>query len=198
MEPETRESLLRRVRGCADDAAWDEFVSLYWPVVYRLARRRGMQHADAQDLAQQVLLAVSSAIPRWEPRDGSGKFRHWLARVAKNAILNALMRGPRDRATGGTTAVELLREQASADDASSAAIEWECRRERFRQAARLVRQQVDAATWQAFWLTTVEARGVEETAAALNKSIGSVYAARSRVMRRLRDAARRVTDENDE
>jgi cyclic beta-1,2-glucan synthetase len=39
-----------------------------------------------QDLAQTVLRSVAGAIDRWEPRPGI-RFRHWLGRVAKNAIL---------------------------------------------------------------------------------------------------------------
>lgn len=53
--PETRESLLIRVRDLQDRDAWDQFVQIYRPVVYRLARNRGLQDADAQDLAQKVL-----------------------------------------------------------------------------------------------------------------------------------------------
>jgi hypothetical protein len=52
--PDTRESLLVQVRSAANREAWDEFVLVYRPVIYRLARNRGMQDADAQDLAQRV------------------------------------------------------------------------------------------------------------------------------------------------
>ena len=61
--PETRASLLLRVQE-AEAGAWDEFVEIYRPLVYRMARRRGWQDADAQDLAQQVLVKVAGAIDR--------------------------------------------------------------------------------------------------------------------------------------
>ena len=60
------------------------------PVVYRLALRKGLQHADAEDLAQQVLTAVSKAIDRWQTDPTRAKFRTWLHRIAQNAIINAL------------------------------------------------------------------------------------------------------------
>lgn len=63
--PDTRLSLIVRLQGEPDAAAWTEFVRLYRPVVVRLARRRGLQDADADDLAQQVLLAVGQAVQRW-------------------------------------------------------------------------------------------------------------------------------------
>jgi RNA polymerase sigma-70 factor (ECF subfamily) len=74
--PETRESLLLRVRSPANRDAWDQFALIYQPVIYRLARHRGMQDADAQDLAQQVLIAVASAIGRWEKSNETVRFHH--------------------------------------------------------------------------------------------------------------------------
>ena len=41
--PETRESLLVRVKDPSDRDAWNEFVQIYRPAIYRLARARGLQ-----------------------------------------------------------------------------------------------------------------------------------------------------------
>jgi len=60
--PETRTSLLVRIQSPHDGEAWREFVAIYRPVVYRLARRRGLQDADAEDLSQRVVIAVQRAI----------------------------------------------------------------------------------------------------------------------------------------
>ena len=68
--PETRESLIVRVKDPDDRDAWEQFVGMYRPVVYRVARRRGLQEADAQDLAQHVLMSVAGAIDQWEKREG--------------------------------------------------------------------------------------------------------------------------------
>lgn len=74
--PETRDRLLVQVRSPANREAWDEFALIYRPVIYRLARHRGLQDADAQDLAQRVLMSVAAAIGRWEKSDESVRFRH--------------------------------------------------------------------------------------------------------------------------
>jgi RNA polymerase sigma-70 factor, ECF subfamily len=47
-----------------------------------------MQDADAQDLVQTVLIRVAGAIDRWEAEPGV-RFRHWLRRIARNAIVYA-------------------------------------------------------------------------------------------------------------
>ena len=186
--PETRESLIFQVQNPLDREAWDQFAMIYRPVIYRLARQKGLQDADAQDLAQQVLHSVSQSIGRWEKLDPPVKFRHWLRRVVRNATLNALSRKPQDRAPGGSVAMALLKEHANTDHDSASQIEIEYRRELYLQAARLVRADVNAETWEAFELTVVEDLPVEEVARKLCKTPGNVYAARSRIMRRLREA----------
>ena len=85
--PETRPSLLIRLKDQGDQAAWTEFVEVYRPVICRLAASRGMQNADAEDLAQQVLTSLAKAIGRWQDDPQRARFRTWLRRVANNAIL---------------------------------------------------------------------------------------------------------------
>lgn len=190
--PETRESLLVLIRSPANREAWDQFALLYRPVIYRLARHRGLQDADAQDLAQQVLMAVASAIGSWEKANESVRFRHWLRRVARNAIVNALSRRPHDRGAGGSSVQELLLEEASVDWESDSQIELEYRRELYLRAARIVRGDVEPETWRAFELTVIENQTIDAAAALLNKPVGTIYAARSRIMRRLRKAVQEL------
>ena len=190
--PETRDSLIVQLRDPLNREAWDQFASIYRPVIYRLARRKGLQDADAQDLAQQVLISVSLAIGRWEKSDHSVRFRHWLRRVARNAILNALSRMPRDRATGGTDIQQFLQRQADSDPESESQIELEYRRELFLVAAKTVRVDVQPATWQAFEMTVVQGYSAQDAATQLNRSIGTIYTACSRVMRRIREAVKQL------
>ena len=64
--PETRPSLILRMQDGGDEAAWEEFVAIYRPVIFRMAILKGLQHNDAEDLAQQVLISVSKKIGEWE------------------------------------------------------------------------------------------------------------------------------------
>lgn len=185
--PETRDSLLVQVQDPANREAWERFAQIYRPVIVRIARARGLQHADAQDLSQQVLMAVASAIGDWRKRDESTRFRHWLSRVTKNAILNALVRRPRDQAVGGTSVEELLRAAVDRDGATTALIETELRRELYLQAAERVKVEFRSDSWQAFELSIAGDLTIEEVAAQLGKSVGAIYTARSRIMFRLRE-----------
>ncbi len=96
--PTTRPSLLLRLRDSRDHEAWMEFVSLYEPVTYRLLRRHRLQDADAREVMQELLLAVSRSIDRWDPAKERGSFRGWLRQVARNLVINWLkQRGRRRR-----------------------------------------------------------------------------------------------------
>lgn len=185
--PETRESLIVQIRDPMNRAAWEQFVDLYRPVIYRTALARGLQDADAQDLAQQVLMAVASAIGRWEKSNSSARFRHWLRRVTRNAIINALTRRRQDAATGTSSVVALLNGLAQREPDVNELIQLEYRREFWLRAAGVVRAEVSSETWQAFELTTLCGLSKAEAATRLGKPIGLIYAARSRVMKRLRD-----------
>jgi RNA polymerase sigma-70 factor (ECF subfamily) len=148
---------------------------------------RGLQHADAQDLSQQVLMAVASAIVTWEKRDESTRFRHWMSRVTKNAILNALMRRPKDQAVGGSSIEELLREVVDRDGATTALLENQLRRELYLQAAEMIKADFRPESWQAFELSVTGELTIEQVAQQLGKSVGAIYTARSRIMFRLRE-----------
>jgi RNA polymerase sigma factor (sigma-70 family) len=185
--PETRASLLLRVRDPADQAAWREFVEIYRPVIVRLVRQKGMQAADAEDVAQEVLAAVAKAIEQRAHDPGRAKFRTWLRRVATNAILNAISRGRPDRGSGDSALHAVLDQQPSPGGPDSDLLRLEHRREVFRWAARQVRQEFRAETWEAFWRTAVEGCSIEAAAEQLAKNPGSIYAARSRVIRRIQE-----------
>jgi RNA polymerase sigma-70 factor (ECF subfamily) len=193
--PATRCSLIVKLRDPADSAAWSEFIAIYEPLVYRLARRKGLQDADARDLCQEVFQAVARAIDRWEP--GRGSFRGWLSRVARNLIINFLTRRKyQSRGSGASSIQEMLQTQPAVDPSVSALFELEYERSLFRWAADEIRGEFTAATWRAFWQTALEERSPADVAAELGLSIGAVYVARSRVLARLK---RRIEQrENDD
>ena len=184
--PETRHSLLLRVRDSSDHEAWAEFAAIYRPVICRFAVFRGLQEADAEDLAQQVLLAVSGAINRWTPDPQRAKFRTWLRRITENAILNALTRGVPDRSSGNDELNAFLDTRPARSGPDSDFLKMEYRRQVFTWAAKHIREEFSDDTWKAFWLTAVEDIEVDAAALALGRTRGSVYASRSRVMKRLK------------
>lgn len=74
-------------------------------------------------------------------------------------------------------------------------IEREYRRQILRQVAEAVRSRADEITWQAFALTMIDGLTIAQAAAQLEKSEAVIYAARSRIMRRLRDTEKEFEKE---
>ena len=185
--PETRNSLILRLPDQRDIEAWDQFVSIYEPLVYRLARAKGFQDADAREVVQEVLVAVCRAVDRWEPDAEKGRFRDWLFRIARNLMINiATRRKYKSIASGDSNLSELLEARAEQSCSDSSEFDLEYRREVFRWASEQVREQVMETTWQAFWLTSIESKPLKEVALELKMSVGAVKVARSRVFARLR------------
>jgi RNA polymerase sigma-70 factor (ECF subfamily) len=190
----TRPSLLVRLRDPMDERAWSEFVEIYEPLIRRLARQRGLQDADAADLAQEVFRAVAGAIGRYDPNPSRGSFRAWLSTIARNLIVNLLSAQRRQpRGTGDTQFHELLEAQPAPSLEESALYDAEYRRRLIDWAAQQIRDEFTETAWLAFWKTAVEGVSADEAAWALRLSIGSVYQYKSRVVIRLRREIERVT-----
>ena len=189
--PETRASLIVRLPNAADVSAWEEVVAVYGPFVYRLALRRGLQSADADDLVQEVFGAMSKSIAKWLERDDRGRFRAWLLRIARNTSVNFLTR-PAHRAlgVGGEDAARAMAELPMPESLVNSEFDLEYRREVFRWAAEQVQDSVAESTWLAFYWSHIDSRSVKEVAQQLGISVGTVYVARSRVMSRLQELVR--------
>lgn len=193
--PKTSETLICKVRDPGDDEAWRRFASLYRPVVLRMARKRGLQDSDSEDVAQGVMVTVSRAIHRFETGPDKPPFRVWLGKIAHNAILNALTRSPRDRASGDSAVADLLADYPTTSPDSAFEIQTEARAESFRWAASEIRGEFSDLVWRLFWETAVEGDPVETVAERHGRSPGAVYMARFRVIRRLREKVREVWED---
>jgi RNA polymerase sigma-70 factor (ECF subfamily) len=191
--PATRHSLLVRLNGPQDEQAWSEFMQIYEPLVYRLARRRGFQDADAADLSQEVFRAVAAAIERWRANPDRGSFRAWLFLIARNTMINAFKKRQRHPQGSGDTQIRrLLDAQPAPHDETASMVENEYERGLFHWAADEVRGEFRSATWQAFWRTSIDGEKSQAVADSLGISVGAVYIARSRVMARLKGKVEQV------
>ncbi len=100
--PTTRASLLLRLKDHDDQEAWNEFLEIYQPILYRMARRRGYQDADSREIVQNVLVAITKNISTFAPRHESGAFRAWLSTMVKNQTINLFERQSKLRSVGGS------------------------------------------------------------------------------------------------
>ena len=194
--PETRASLILRLQNAEDVAAWNDFVEIYVPVIFRVANRHGFQVADTENLVQEVLLAVSQALPMWLQRTDRGSFRVWLLRVARNEAVDMLTRrATRPLGQDGMVAERLLADLSDSRNSLSSQLDLQYEQAVFQWAASKVRNSVAENVWQSFWLTHVEEISVDNAAKQLKMRPGSVYMARGRIMNRIKELVHQFEEE---
>lgn len=188
--PSTRPSLVVRIRNPRDDQAWTEFVAVYEPVIFKMAKRRGIQDADAREIVQEVLMSVTSAIDRFDV-EAAGSFRGWLSRITRNATIDRLRSATaKHERVDESGALRRLDEIAMVDCDQDRSLEDEFEQDRrqqlFRWAATELRRRTGEKNWIAFWNTSIEGKSVSSTAIELGISEGAVYVARCRILKRIR------------
>lgn len=193
--PPTRPSLLLALRDLQNNEAWEEFVRLYLPLVFHHCLRKGLQEADAADVAQEVLRAVAQEVKDFEYDKTKGMFRGWLHRVTRHKLYKYFARNARLPVTASEEALNRLADDAPTPE-DEAGWEAEYQQRLFEWAAERVKGEFQENTWKAFWLTATENLSVKEVAAQLGISVGAVYIARSRVIARLREEAAAASDED--
>jgi RNA polymerase sigma factor (sigma-70 family) len=181
---ETRPSLLLRIKDGQDQTAWNTFVELYAPLVYRQCRRHGLQHNDAEDVTQEVLSQMLRSAQDFNYQPDRGKFRTWLYEVTSTKVANHFRSVRRTaRASGGARD-----ESQDLVAPITPPSEWfeEFQTHVLRVALARIETHFEPGTWKAFMLAWKEARPATEVARMLDVNVDHVYVAKSRVLARLR------------
>jgi RNA polymerase sigma-70 factor (ECF subfamily) len=193
---ETRISLLLRLARSPvlDQAAWREFVEQYGPRIYKWCRGWGLQDADARDVTQQVLLRLARKLADFT-YDPQRSFRAWLRTLTHHAWQDLLA----DRRRPGQSTGNVLDHLSTleARDDLLHRLEEDYDLELLHIAMTTVEARVEAGTWRAFQLTAIDQVPAVEAAGILGKNVASVYVARSKVQRLLREEIARLRDGRD-
>ena len=177
----TSTSLLLRLRQPTDRVAWSRFVRLYGPLIYKWALDTGMQVSDATDLVQDVMTLLLRKLPAFR-YDKSRSFRSWL----KTVTLNKWKEKCRRRSLPMSSATE-SQLAGIADPKTEDFWEAEYRKEVVARAMELMKQDFKPATWQACQKYIAGDSSPEELATEYGVSVWTIYSAKSRLLKRLRD-----------
>lgn len=189
----THATLLERLRDAADPLAWDEFFVRYWRLIFSFARRRGCSDHTAEEIVQEVMLAVFQQREVFHYDRSQGRFRDWLASVVRNLVaVQRRQPAQRVRAVGGEQVEPGPEAEQAAPDAA-----WEAVFEAALLAAILdvVRREVNPETFQAFEMSVLGEMPGARIAAMTGLSRNAVYLARKRVFRRLRELGASYADD---
>ena len=184
----TSVSLLERVKEF-DPHAWDRLTRLYAPVVYHWCRQSGLQDTDASDVSQETFRAVAVAIGDFRRHRPGDSFQGWLWTITRNKLRDHFRRrASRPGAVGGSVAQQRLLEipdrPLEDDDHDSRA---DTTAGIAHRALALIESEFEQQTWQAFFRVVVGGQVASAVADDLGMSVGAVYTAKSRVLRRLRE-----------
>ncbi len=178
----THTSLLVRLSEGVDPSAWREFSDRYLQLIRGFGRRYGLQPADSEDAAQEVMLALSKSMGGFTYDPEKGRFRSYLKTVSLRIILG-ILRQKRDRQP--LDDVDESQETAFTDPEVEQMWEAEWREYHMRQAMRRIESEFNERDRLSFAEYVVKDRPAAETAEKLGMSMDQVYQAKSRIVKRL-------------
>jgi RNA polymerase sigma factor (sigma-70 family) len=196
---DTSLSLLHRLRQTSDSEAWNRLMDMYAPLLKRWLGRYGVQESDADDLMQEVLLAVSKDVSEFDHNGRTGAFRSWLKMILIHRLRNFWrMRGRRPQATGNSDVQQQIDQLE--DPTSEMSALWNRQHDEFVVRRLLIDTERLFApkTWQAFLRQTLEGQRADQVAADLGMSLNAVFIAKSRVLNRLRQQADGLVDSSSD
>ncbi len=192
---ETSLSLLNRLRHSSDSEAWNRLVELYTPLLKRWAGRYDVKDSDADDLVQEVLIAVAKDVGNFDHNGQTGAFRSWLRTILVHRMRNFWRgRGRQPQATGNS---EMQRQLDQLEDPTSQLSALWNRQHDHHVVERLLMETeraFDPKTWRAFLRVALDGERADKVATELGMSLNAVFIAKSRVLKRLRQQAHKLVD----
>jgi RNA polymerase sigma-70 factor (ECF subfamily) len=187
-------TLLDRLRrDPADKEAWQKFERRYGPKIYQWCLKRGLQHSDAEDVTQNVLLNLIKRMKTFT-YDPEKSFRGWLKTLTNHAVQDFAAARKKAGVGSGDSRIWELLETAEARADLSQRLEKEYDLELVEEAMRRTQQRVQPQTWEIFRLLTEDNLSAAETAARLQIPILKVYQVKSRLQKMLENELRKLDD----
>ena len=189
---QTSQSLLNQLRHQPSDSdSWNRFVGIYQSKITNWCIGWGLQRSDAEDVAQNVLLAMSKKMKDFK-YDPNGRFRAWLKTVSYGAWVDYVKSKNRQPSGTGADDMHEILAAAHTRDEFVANMDEECHQEMMQPAMLIVRRRVKEHNWQAFHRTVFEEIPGVQVAKDLNMAVTAVYKARGRIKQMLAEEIDRM------
>ncbi len=196
----TRHSLLHRLGNKEDQGSWDEFFETYWSLIYQMARRAGLNDADAQDVVQETVLSVVRKMEGFVYDPQRGSFKAWLRQLTRWRILDQLERKRREEARRHhrfptpedprTATVERIPDPSAEDLVTDWDHAWE--QNLLQVALERTKQRVSPSVYRIYDCCVHQDMSASRVSRLLKVNIARVYLARHRVERIVREELERL------
>jgi RNA polymerase sigma-70 factor, ECF subfamily len=167
-----------------DPERWQEFDSIYRPMLMAFLRKQHLNNSDANDVVQDIFVKLLGKIQTYDRK--KYKFRTWLFAVAHHTLIDRARRlASRNRAVDGWVR-EMLRSTTS--DSMKMAEAWVRihRSKILDHAIENVRTRTSYPVWACFEQRLLFDRPGAEIATELDLEVGNVYVNAHRVLERVR------------
>lgn len=190
----TSTTLLQGLRCSENRSVWQSFADRYYPLIWRFARRLGLSPADAEDAAQETLLAFTRAYQAGDYDRDKGRLHDWLFGIARRQVSSVRRRLGREvqlpAQTDGTGPIERIPDNDTQaqlwDEEWQKAVLYQCLCE--------VRSALEPRTVEAFELFAWKGLPAAEVGAQLGMSPNAVFLAKHKVLKRIRELVPLMTD----
>jgi len=182
----TRESLLSRLRNLDDQASWQDFFDTYWNLIYSVARKAGLNDAEAQDVVQETVLTVSRKLPDFTYDAERGSFKGWLLTITRWRIEDQ-RRKKAYRKDGKYMPREEALDTALMETVPADSMNWDqlwdeqWRQNIMERAIERVKRVVSGKEYQMFFLHGLKGIPAPEVAERLGVNQNDVYGAKYKV-----------------
>ena len=184
--PTTSKTLLERI-AAGDEISWDDFYNRYCGIIRNLAKFKGLNDAEADDICQQVMLQFFKQSKTFKFDPDIARFRTYFGKIINSRIKDHFRRKkevPSD---------EIEPEPFEGKTDELFLTEW--RKMILQEAERELKNRVAPETFQAYELYAVQSRPVEKVAAYLNCSVNQVYQAKKRCFAMMREILIRMNEQ---
>lgn len=182
MEWVTTTTILDGLRDFSNETAWGRLAARFRGPVVRFARQMGLRADLAEDVAQETLLAFAQAYRRGAYVREQGRLSRWMFGIAFRQALAARRAAARQEVGADPAPLAAIEETAASQTWDR---EWE--QALLEQCLQQARSEFELPTWRAFEATVRDGVPVDEAAAQLGVTLKSVYNARHRVLKRIRE-----------
>ena len=189
----TRSSVLRAVANTENEAAWQRLFDLYAGFVFSIARSKGLNDADADDIVQVVFTDLARNLPTFQYDHAKGKFRSYLSGLVNWRVMDKLKVGKRDADLKASFWEEA--KAASSGDDGFAEREWQAAA--LEEALRRIKPDVNPEHYAAFVASAIEGQDTETVMRLYGISSDNLYQIRKRLTAKLRETVASVLSEMD-
>ena len=188
----TRSSVLAAVADTGNEAAWRRLFDLYAGFVFSIARSKGLNDTDADDIVQIVFADLARNLPAFTYDREKGRFRAYLSSLARWRINDRLRFGKRNVELKASFMKDAKACMTAADEDFE---EREWRAAALEEALRRIKPSVQSAHYAAFVASAIEGQDTETVARLHGISIDNLYQIRKRLTVKLRETVAQVLED---